>query len=96
MKAHKHLKSLWYKDRYSQEEAQRDWTVRSPLAYELRDELLHDFRFAYRADVILLDRVAAIAEGNSHADMIQYLNDLAMLGRANPAPLIAIAFDTKN
>lgn len=89
------VQSLWNKDFHSQEEAQRDWAARSPLAYELHDELLHDFRFAYRNDETLLGRVAAIAEGNSHADMIQDLNDLAVLGRANPAPLKAIAFDMK-
>ncbi len=88
------LQSLWNKDRYSQEEAQRDWALRSPLAFELRDELLHDFRFAYRADDTLLGRVSAIADGNTNADMIQDLNDLAVLGRANLAPLTAIAFDT--
>ena len=87
------IQSLWNKDRFSQEEAQRDWAVRSPLAFELRDELLHDFRFAYRADDTLLGRVTAIAEGNTNADMIQDLNDLAVLGRANLAPLTAIAFD---
>jgi hypothetical protein len=89
------IQSLWNKDRYSQEEAQRQWALSSPLAYELRDELLHHFRFAYRADETLLGRVSAIAEGNTHADMIQDLNDLAVLGRANLAPLKAIAFDTK-
>ena len=87
--------SLWNKDRYSQEEAQRLWALSSPLAYELRDELLHHFRFAYRNDETLLGRVAAIAEGNTNADMIQDLNDLAVLGRANLAPLKAVAFDTK-
>ncbi len=89
------VQSLWNKDYRSQEEAQRQWAVSAPLAYELRNELLHGFRFAYRMDETLLGRVAAIAEGNSHADMIQDLNDLAVLGRANLAPLKAIAFDTK-
>ena len=87
--------SIWNKERFSQEEAQRNWAARSPLAYELRDELLHHFRFAYRADDTLLGRVSAIAEGNTNADMIQDLNDLAVLGRANLAPLKAIAFDVK-
>ncbi len=89
------IQSLWNKDRYSQEEAQRLWAISSPLAYELRDELLHHFRFAYRNDETLLGRVAAIAEGNTNADMIQDLNDLAVLGHANLAPLKGIAFDTK-
>jgi hypothetical protein len=63
--------SLWFKDRYSQQEAQREWATLSPQAYDLRDDLLHAFRFAYRDDAVILSRVSAIAEGTGHADMIQ-------------------------
>ncbi len=75
--------SVWYKELNSQAEAQREWAERSPVAYNLRDELVHTFRFAYRNTPSVLSRVSAIAEGSSHADMIQDLNDLAVLGRAN-------------
>ena len=85
--------SLWFKDRYSQQEAQRQWMELSPLAYDLRDDLLHGFRFAFRDDTVILSRVSAIADGGGHADMIQDLNDLAVLGRENPDPLSAIGFD---
>lgn len=85
--------SLWMKEYRGKQEAQIDWLAESPLAYELRDELLHSFRFAYRNDAYLLSRVADIADGTGHADMIQDLNDLAVLGRSNPAPLTAIGFD---
>ncbi len=85
--------SLWFKDRYSQQEAQKEWLVRSPEAYDLRDQLLHTFRFAYRKDPVLLSRVSAIADGTGHADMIQDLNDLAVLGKANTEPLSVIGFD---
>lgn len=84
--------SLWFKDRYSPEEAEEEWKVRSPEAFEFRDELLHSFRFAFRKDEIISARVAAIAEGSSNADMIQDLNDLSVLGKANPEPLKAIGF----
>jgi hypothetical protein len=50
-------------------------------------------RFAYRKDESLLSRVRAITDGNGHADMIQDLNDIAVLGRENPNPLTAIGFD---
>jgi hypothetical protein len=82
--------SLWFKDRYSQEEAQREWALQSPGAYDLRDELLHDFRFAYRNDPMLLGRVSDIADGTGPEDMIQDLNDLSVLGKANPKPLTGI------
>jgi len=50
-------------------------------------------RFAYRKDDALLSRVRAIADGSGHADMIQDLNNIAVLGRENPDPLTAIGFD---
>jgi hypothetical protein len=84
--------SLWFKDRYSPEEAEEEWKVKSPEAFEFRDDLLHSFRFAFRKDEIISARVAAIAEGSSNADMIQDLNDLSVLGKAQPDALKAIGF----
>lgn len=84
--------SVWFKDRNSQLEAQRLWTEQSPVAFDLRDELVHAFRYAYRNDTALSARVSEIAEGGSNSDMIQDLNDLAVLGKNNPAPLQAIGF----
>ncbi|WP_321288176.1 hypothetical protein [uncultured Sunxiuqinia sp.] len=85
--------SVWNKDYRSQQEAQREWAVQSPLAYDLRNDLLQSLRFAYRKDESLLSRVSAITDGTGHADMIQDLNDIAVLGRENPDPLTAIGFD---
>ena len=85
--------SLWTKEFRGRQEAQIDWIAEAPLAYELHDELLHAFRFAFRDDAYLLARVADIAGGTGHADMIQDLNDLAVLGRSNPGSLTAIGFD---
>lgn len=85
--------SLWNKERFSKEEAEKQWKEKSPLAYELRNTLLHHFRFAYRNDEVLLGRVKAIAEGSTNADMIQDLNDLSVLGLANLEPLVAVDFD---
>jgi len=85
--------SLWFKDRRTQQQAERDWNTQSPAAYDLRDELLHTFRFAFRKDTNLLNRVSEITAGDGHADMIQDLNDLAVLGRGNTRVLAAIGFD---
>lgn len=85
--------SLWFKDHYTSKEAKKLWNEQSPAAYDLRDELLHDFRYAFRDNTQLLGRVSEIADGTGHADMIQDLNDLAVLGRENPDPLAAINFD---
>lgn len=59
----------------------------APAAYGLRDQMLRTMRYAYRHDEVLLKRVSQIAEGTGHADMIQDLNDIAILGRAHPEPL---------
>lgn len=85
--------SNWFKDRYSQLEAQREWGIQGPLAYDLRDQLVHAFRYAFRNDMALSARITEIADGSGHADMIQDLNDLAVLGRENTAMLTAIGFD---
>ncbi len=85
--------SIWNKDYRSQQEAQKEWAEQAPLAYDFRDDLLATMRFAYRKDDALLSRVSAITEGSGHADMIQDLNDIAVLGRENPDLLTAIGFD---
>ncbi len=79
--------SLWNKDLNARQAAEQQWAVQSPLGYSLRDRLLHAFSYAFRADEALSKKVQAIREGNGHADMIQDLSDLAVLGRAN-APLL--------
>ncbi len=81
--------SLWMKESRSLD----DWNAQSPAAYELRDELLHNFGFAFRKNDSLLARVAQIEDGTGHDDMLQDLNDLAVLGKENAALLSAISFD---
>jgi hypothetical protein len=85
--------SRWIVERREQEEAGKSWAVKAPAAYDLRDRLIHDFRYAFRKDPALLSRVSAIADGTGHADMIQDLNDLSYLGKQNAALLTPIKFD---
>jgi hypothetical protein len=85
--------STWVMERFGQEEAQQKWKQDAPPAYNLRNLVLHHFRYAYRKDDALLGRVNAIADGSGHADMIQDLNDLSVLGKANAEPLTKINFD---
>ncbi len=85
--------SLWFKERFTREEAEKLWKEKAPSVYKLRDDLIKDFRFAYRKYDDLTGKVRAITEGTSHADMIQDLNDLVALGEANSEPLAAINFD---
>lgn len=85
--------SNWFNLRYSQQEAQRVWKEKSPAAYELRNQILHTMHYAYRNDDALAGRISEIAEGSTHADMIQDLNDITVLGKENIAPLEAVHMD---
>ena len=85
--------SLWYKESFALEEAQKEWNDKSPDAYDLRDTLLHVFRYAFRNEADLTSRIAAIADGSGHADMIQDLNDLSLLGKDHTDLLTAVGFD---
>jgi len=84
--------SLWFRARFAREEAEKEWKTKAPEAYDLRDTLLHDFHFAFRNDPSLAKRVSVIAENSGHADMIQDLNDLALLGKKHVEELTKIGF----
>ena len=85
--------SHWKKVSRSQDEAEDIWLEKAPGAFELRDSLLSAFRYAFRKDGALLAKVALIANGNTREDMIQDLNDLAVIGQDNSSSLRAIKFD---
>lgn len=85
--------SRWFRERFSHEQAQQQWELESPNAYGLRDQLLRAMRYAFRRDDALLKRVANIAAGAGHADMIQDLNDIAALGRDFAGLLLAVNVD---
>ena len=76
--------SLWMREKQSQEEAEQQWAEKSPEAYDFRNQMIHGLRYAFRKHPDLLAQVATIAEGESDADMIQDLNDISVLGLANP------------
>ena len=85
--------SLWIKERRTRQLAEQEWKKKSPEAFNLRDQLLHAFRYAFRSKDDLLARVADIEQGDTNSDMVQDLNDLSVLGKANLNLLIAIGFD---
>ncbi len=89
----RYTQSVWQKEYKSIEDAQKEWGLKSPVAFGIRDELLHHFFHGYRKYPDLLNKVQKIAEGNGSADMIQDLSDLAVLGTANPDPLKNINMD---
>ncbi|GAA4278575.1 hypothetical protein [Aquimarina mytili] len=89
----RYAQAVWMKERYSKEEAAKAWREESPKAYEFRNDLLADLRFAFRKRPDLLARVRAITDGEGDADMIQDLMDISVLGKANIPELEAINYD---
>ncbi len=89
----RYAQSVWARESQSKEEAQKEWKSKSPKAFELRDELLHHFSFAFRNDTDLMAKVQTIREGSSNADMLQDLSDLHVLGNQHPDKLKSIGMD---
>jgi hypothetical protein len=89
----RYAQSIWIKEHKSQQEIEKQWKKEAPKAYELRNELLHHFFFAYRNMPDIKVKVAAIAEGSGHADMLQDLSDLSVLGKQYLQQLIKIGMD---
>jgi hypothetical protein len=85
--------SNWIDKRNKQKEAEKKWSKRVEIAYELRTDMIHGFRYAYRNYPDLLNQVSYIAKDYGHADLIQDMNDLSTMGRNNPEPLKAIGFN---
>ena len=83
----KYAELLWNQVYKDTSDAEQEWKTLSPIAYDLHDELLHIFRYAYRKDDKLIALVSRISEGGGHADLVMDLGSLAMLGKNNTAPL---------
>jgi len=77
----------------TRKDARSEWNRRSPEAYELRDSLLRNLRFALRRNAEAQTQCDFIARGTGHTDMLGDLNNLAGLGRRYSEALRAINFD---
>jgi len=86
--------SIWIKERNMRQEAEQLWKEEAPAAFDMRDRLIHTFRYAFRKNAGLLARIDEIALGDTNSDMVQDLNDLSVLGKAHPE-LIIPAFLTE-
>lgn len=83
----------WEEQSTQRQQAIRIWKSESPAIYAFRADLIENMTFAYRNNPDLLQKLKAIKKGNSHADAVQDLASLAVLGKANLTPLQAIHFD---
>jgi len=77
------------------QDCQAQWKIEAPVAYNLRNELVHHFYHALYSLPSEYSKVQRISEGFSHADMIQDLMDLYELGQKHTALLEAIGMDLK-
>jgi len=89
----RYCQAQWMGEYRARQEAQKEWLEQSPLAFEFRNDLLHHFSFAYRRHDDINKKVMRIREGDTNADMVQDLIELAVLGEKYPDPLTAINFD---
>ncbi|WP_075591133.1 hypothetical protein [Labilibacter marinus] len=85
--------SRWTGEKKSVADAQTAWKLESPAAFQLQNKLISAFNYAFRKDKEAKSTVDLIAEGTGNADMIQDLNDLAVVGKGKPELLAAIKFD---
>ena len=84
--------SIWIRERNMRQEAEQLWKQEAPAAFDMRDQLVHTYRFAFRKDDGLLARVDEIAQGDTNSDMVQDLNDLSVLGKAHLDLLAVVQF----
>jgi hypothetical protein len=69
------------------------WLKEASKGYDLRNELVHHFRYAFRDDSSLILRVTEISKRITRKGMIKGLRDLFVLGKANRDLLTKIGFD---
>lgn len=92
-RALQYIQALWNKERLSRGPARQALEKQLPKAHALKNDLEAAFRFAFRKHPRLLNKVQQIEKGSTEANMIQDLNDLAVLGRSQLPLLEAIGFD---
>jgi hypothetical protein len=85
--------SKWHRVQFLRSADENSWMRETPNGYDLRNVLVHHFRYAFRDDPSLMDSVKEIADRITHDGMIQGLRDLSVLGRNNRDLLTKIGFD---
>ncbi|MBL4561689.1 MAG: hypothetical protein JKX79_11985 [Labilibaculum sp.] len=85
--------SNWEELNTVRDEAKEAWKTEWPAFLEFRNDLIDHMEFAYRNNEALLKKLTAIKQGDSHADAIQDMANLSVLGKANLAPLETINYN---
>eukprot|EP01029_Cantina_marsupialis_P024240 TRINITY_DN617_c4_g1_i1.p1 TRINITY_DN617_c4_g1~~TRINITY_DN617_c4_g1_i1.p1 ORF type:complete len:248 (-),score=21.47 TRINITY_DN617_c4_g1_i1:170-913(-) len=92
-KACQDAESLWLEENHCANTAEESWAVLRDEVNEAKFETIHTFKYAYRDDANVLAALAAVSEGASHADALQDLSDLVVIGKKHSEPLEAINYD---
>jgi hypothetical protein len=83
----------WQEQQSERKKALELWKEKSPALYALRKDIIDHLSFAFRKDERLMDQIAAIEDGDTHADAIEDLARLAVLGTQNLELVQAINYD---
>jgi hypothetical protein len=83
----------WRNNAHELEEIEIQWREMCQEATELRAFLVHWFRYACRADNKAVSRLREIEQGNTQADLMQDMEELANFGQKHADALAAINFD---
>ena len=85
--------SMWLRDSKTINEVDLLCNAKSSIALDLLGEMSHDFLYAFRNDDQLLATLDSIVKVINRANMVQTLNDLAVMGGAHKPLLEVIRFD---
>lgn len=83
----------WDTERFEKEEAEKEYKQKAPEVFKFRNMLVDELAFAYDGNATLESRIDSIKKGDGHADMIQDLMTLALLGKKNTEPLTVTNFE---
>jgi hypothetical protein len=89
----KEAETNWHRAQLLRRKAGNIWVKEFPKGYDLRNELIHHFNYAFRDKSSLIRKVKEIANRSTHNGIIDGLYDLNVLGLVNHYLLEKIGFD---
>ncbi|WP_321279873.1 hypothetical protein [Marinifilum fragile] len=90
----RYSQSIWNKVLDNKSEKENQWKAIAAEGFELKEEIMHFAKYAYRENESIMRALKRIEEGASNADMIQDLSDLAVIGKDDPTPMDGVGFNT--
>jgi hypothetical protein len=89
----RYIQTQWQTEYKSIETIQKEWKRRVREAKTFHDEVIHDMFHAYSEDSVLIIKLRKMSGRRGNANLIQNLNDISVLGKANKELLKQINFD---